>query len=73
MFLRGAGRHSGPNWQFRLWLGLARARRGMATLEYAMLLSVLVISATAAWVGFAETLREVLSNVVSSFGDGITQ
>jgi len=45
----------------------------MATLEYAMLLSVLVISATAAWVGFAETLREVLSNVVSSFGDGITQ
>ena len=42
-------------------------RKGTATVEYALLLAVLVIVAVGVWVGLGATIRDALQQVANSF------
>ncbi len=57
-----------------MWVRVVRSaascgaeRRGTATVEYALLLAVLVIVAVGVWVGLGATIRDALQQVADSF------
>jgi len=50
-----------PRWFF--------GRRATASVEYALLLAVLVIVGVGVWVGLGATIRDVLQQVADSFNE----
>ncbi len=44
-------------------------RSGIATVEYALLLCLLVVAAVGTWTTFSETLRGTLQQVANSFAE----
>lgn len=64
----------------RFWLPLVSAywvyrcrrgnqRSGTTTVEYAILMALLVTAAVATWASFGQTLRAALQDVVNSFSE----
>lgn len=43
-------------------------RSGLTTVEYALLMALLVISAAGVWAGFSETLKDTVQLVANSLG-----
>lgn len=52
----------------RLCLALNR-RAGITTVEYALLLCLLVVASIGTWTTFSQTLRDVLQQVANSFAE----
>jgi Flp pilus assembly pilin Flp len=44
-------------------------RAGLTTVEYALLMALLVITAVGTWVAFSQTLKDTLQQVADSFAD----